>query len=162
MREMKLALGVLLVIVGLWIILSATHTTIPPVFPITTFEQCVAAGNPILETFPEQCKTPDGKTFVRAISEACQSDATCESGYFCKYGLCTEFSVQTSCDTDNDCMLIDRTKRFACCYAGQCDAIDYSNQKWIAVNVQWFEKAKHSIAPAHKNADLLPGALPRS
>lgn len=35
---------------------------------ITTYNECVLAGFPILETYPEQCKTPDGKTFVRLIT----------------------------------------------------------------------------------------------
>lgn len=34
---------------------------------ITTFEECAAAGNPILETYPEQCRTPDGKQFVKQV-----------------------------------------------------------------------------------------------
>ena len=31
---------------------------------ITNFDQCVAAGNPILESYPEQCRTPDGRQFI--------------------------------------------------------------------------------------------------
>jgi len=32
--------------------------------PIVTFEQCVEAGNPVMESFPEQCRTQDGVLFV--------------------------------------------------------------------------------------------------
>lgn len=35
---------------------------------ITSFEECAAAGYPIAVTYPPQCKTPDGKTFVEKIS----------------------------------------------------------------------------------------------
>jgi len=47
---------------------------------ITTFEECAAAGYPIMESYPEQCRTPDGKNFARftqtVISPgACDSDA---------------------------------------------------------------------------------------
>ena len=31
---------------------------------ITNFDECVAAGNPVMESYPEQCRTPDGRTFV--------------------------------------------------------------------------------------------------
>jgi len=31
---------------------------------INDFDECKNAGYPILETFPEQCKTPSGKTFI--------------------------------------------------------------------------------------------------
>lgn len=32
---------------------------------ITSYDQCAAAGYPILETYPEQCKLPDGRTFAK-------------------------------------------------------------------------------------------------
>jgi hypothetical protein len=34
---------------------------------ITSFEECVAAGNPIMESYPEQCRTKDGKHFTRIL-----------------------------------------------------------------------------------------------
>jgi hypothetical protein len=36
---------------------------------ITSFEECAAAGFPIMESYPEQCRTPDGKHFVREVPE---------------------------------------------------------------------------------------------
>lgn len=30
---------------------------------IDSFEKCKAAGGPILESYPEQCVAPDGKTY---------------------------------------------------------------------------------------------------
>ncbi len=43
---------------------------------VTTYNECVLAGYPILETYPEQCKTPDGKTFVRPITPPVNSGTT--------------------------------------------------------------------------------------
>ena len=34
---------------------------------ITNFEECIAAGNPAMESHPRQCKTVDGKHFVEEI-----------------------------------------------------------------------------------------------
>jgi len=34
---------------------------------ITDFESCAAAGYPVMESYPEQCRTPDGQTFTRDI-----------------------------------------------------------------------------------------------
>lgn len=31
---------------------------------ITSFDECVAAGYPVMESFPEQCMTSDGRNFV--------------------------------------------------------------------------------------------------
>ncbi len=36
---------------------------------ITNFEECAAAGNAIMESYPEQCRTSDGRTFVRQIEQ---------------------------------------------------------------------------------------------
>lgn len=34
---------------------------------ISSFEECIAAGNPVMESYPEQCRTQDGRFFVRNI-----------------------------------------------------------------------------------------------
>ena len=34
---------------------------------IASFEECVAAGYPVMETYPRQCRTPDGRNFVEEI-----------------------------------------------------------------------------------------------
>jgi putative hemolysin len=36
---------------------------------ITDFDSCTAAGYPVLESYPPQCKTPDGRSFVQEVSE---------------------------------------------------------------------------------------------
>jgi uncharacterized protein YceK len=33
---------------------------------ITNFEECVAAGNPVMESYPRQCRA-DGQTFVEEV-----------------------------------------------------------------------------------------------
>lgn len=38
-----------------------------PIPDINSFEECVSAGYPVLESYPRQCKTPDGKTFTEDI-----------------------------------------------------------------------------------------------
>ena len=34
---------------------------------ITNFKECVGAGNPIMESYPQQCRTDDGRTFTEDI-----------------------------------------------------------------------------------------------
>jgi len=38
-----------------------------PAEALNSFDECIGAGYPILESYPRQCKTPDGKTFVEDI-----------------------------------------------------------------------------------------------
>lgn len=37
---------------------------------INNFEECAEAGYPIMESYPEQCKTPDGRTFAREVKSS--------------------------------------------------------------------------------------------
>jgi len=34
---------------------------------ISSFDECAAAGYPIMESYPARCKTPDGRTFTQTI-----------------------------------------------------------------------------------------------
>lgn len=49
---------------GLLILLAACTSTTP----ITSFDDCVTAGNPIMESYPRQCSA-NGQTFVEEIDE---------------------------------------------------------------------------------------------
>ena len=63
-----LILIIVLVIAGAawWLYGNNKNDTNPnPV--ITSFAECAAAGYPIAESYPEQCRTPDGRVFVREI-----------------------------------------------------------------------------------------------
>lgn len=42
---------------------------------VSDFESCAAAGFPVMESFPEQCATPDGRSFVRGIDPSPQQPA---------------------------------------------------------------------------------------
>lgn len=35
---------------------------------ISNFEECVAAGNPVMESYPAQCSTRDGQHFVQELT----------------------------------------------------------------------------------------------
>lgn len=56
-----IVLGVLVVGLGSWLVV---RTFFPPAPAVDSYAECVAAGYPILETYPEQCRTPDGRTFT--------------------------------------------------------------------------------------------------
>ena len=43
---------------------------------IGSFEECAAAGYPVMESYPEQCRTPEGQLFVREIPEEVEKETT--------------------------------------------------------------------------------------
>ncbi|MDH5532900.1 MAG: hypothetical protein OEX81_00535 [Candidatus Pacebacteria bacterium] len=56
----------LIIIIGI-LSYSLFKTKSASIADINSFEECAAAGYPILEIYPEQCNTPDGKNFVNNI-----------------------------------------------------------------------------------------------
>ena len=55
---------------------------------INTFEECANAGYPIAESYPRQCRTPEGRLFVEELTVDdgavfCIQDAKlCDDGYY--------------------------------------------------------------------------------
>ena len=68
---------------------------------ISTFQECVDAGYPVMESYPEQCLTPEGLLFVREIEEDETENGDGlvdeESDEF--YGSSTNYP----CEVDEDC-----------------------------------------------------------
>lgn len=63
----KLALAVLFIaafiaLVGWYI---AGEKQGPVIKDVNSFDECAAAGYPIAESYPEQCITPDGRSFTK-------------------------------------------------------------------------------------------------
>ncbi len=118
------------------------NVTTPPGNQILTFEQCAAAGYPIIESYPRECRTPDGKTFVS------QKDLF-------------DIGRNLSCAQDADCVLVDEELGFGCCWAGACEAVNYSNPQWIAVNKAWYGQGKAAYCPAVQDCGPGPACFPR-
>ncbi len=65
---MKVSLIVIIVV--LLIGAAAFFMMRPAKVSVLSYAECVAAGYPIIETDPPQCKTPEGKTFVGFMQNA--------------------------------------------------------------------------------------------
>jgi hypothetical protein len=44
---------------------------------ITSFEDCVKAGYPVMESYPRQCRTPDGRNFTEQIKPTSEGEQKC-------------------------------------------------------------------------------------
>lgn len=53
------AIGIAAALLGAFLYMRSQNAS-----PVTTFAECKAAGYQIMESYPEQCRTPDGRTFV--------------------------------------------------------------------------------------------------
>jgi hypothetical protein len=63
-----LVLAAVLAIVALVLVKVAPRVETPFTAVITNFDECVAAGNPVMESYPRQCRTTDGRLFVEEIA----------------------------------------------------------------------------------------------
>ncbi|MCK4428917.1 MAG: hypothetical protein KAU95_00970 [Candidatus Aenigmarchaeota archaeon] len=66
-----------LLVIGIAGIVSLTKPDLTIINPeIDSFEECVKAGYPILESYPRQCQMPNGKTFTEetATEQPCAKE----------------------------------------------------------------------------------------
>ena len=95
---------------------------------IASFEECAAAGNPVLGSYPRQCRTVDGQHFVEDIEDddstpgggnAQAGTVACaveQRGVFCTQQyepVCGLIRVRVQCIT-TPCPLISKTFGNAC------------------------------------------------
>lgn len=71
-----------LILILLYTYWYTSNRIVSPTLPdIATFEECAAAGYPIMESYPERCSTPDGRTFTRVTSDAMPTPITITGTY---------------------------------------------------------------------------------
>lgn len=64
---------------------------------ITTYEECAAAGYPIMEIYPEQCRVPGGETFTRITTDTVPTPITLTGVYTCLPKVDTGAPVTLEC-----------------------------------------------------------------
>ena len=85
-------------------LIMALHKIRSPIeATIESFEECVAAGNPVMESYPRQCRTDDGKNFVEVIGNAQNSEIQCVGNggtWLAEFNEC-EYISESQCSEMN-------------------------------------------------------------
>ena len=68
-KWLYVAIGAIAIIGTVIVFLIPPKETTVPIISINSFEECAAAGYPIMESYPERCAVPGGQTFVRQIEQ---------------------------------------------------------------------------------------------
>jgi hypothetical protein len=68
-RYIVVILSVIVVLAGVYYLGIKDTSYDLRVSGIESYEECVQAGYPIMESYPEQCATPDGRTFTRELPD---------------------------------------------------------------------------------------------
>jgi hypothetical protein len=84
----------------------------------TNFEECIAEGNPAMESYPRQCRTSDGKHFVESIPEHKKCEMT--------GGLWGAWS--NSVPVKESCNLPTSDEGMSCTDSSQCQSFCQANE----------------------------------
>lgn len=91
--------------IGVYFVLQ--KTTYPE---ITNFKQCAGAGYPVMESYPRQCKTPDGRKFTERLEQktACveQGGTSCSSSQTCSGSWLDASDTEKCCSKECKTSLI--------------------------------------------------------
>ena len=109
---------------------------------ITNFEECIAAGNPAMESHPRQCRTSDGKHFVESILEFSVS-YTKEGGFA---GITQNISIDTQ---DN----LIKISGFNSKILGPISQEDIQSLWQVILENQFFELDSTIYPPVEGSAD---------
>lgn len=67
MKKLLVLVIIVLAVIGGWFT-NAKYQKQQQVKAINSFEDCTAAGFPVMESYPAQCRTSDGRTFTQNIN----------------------------------------------------------------------------------------------
>lgn len=105
---------IVLVALGWWVFRSANEAR--ENVAIANFEECAEAGYPVMESFPRQCRTPDGRLFVEETSNPNPTGPTTSGG--CYVGGC---SGQICSEDPNAVSTCEFREEYACYKSGVCE-----------------------------------------
>jgi hypothetical protein len=74
---------VLIPLVLIYTYFYVKNNSVTPASDISTFEECAAAGYPIMESYPEQCHVPGGSTYTRVTTDESPTPITLTGTYTC-------------------------------------------------------------------------------
>jgi hypothetical protein len=66
MKKILYSIAVLFVLISIGVVWRLYKKEVPVPVPVTTFEECVAGGNPVMESYPRQCRSGN-QTFTEII-----------------------------------------------------------------------------------------------
>lgn len=109
-----------LVVIGLIIYDMAPRMSASVPTPvITNFEECAAAGNPIMESYPPQCRTKDGRLFVQDIPPQTGNEGITFNG--CAVAGCSGQLCVSADEAANMVTTCEYRAEYACYQEASCE-----------------------------------------
>jgi len=72
------------------------------------------------------------------------------------FTIVANYTIDTNCNSDEDCGIINKDLGLSCCYAGACDIVDYSKDNYVAVNSLSYEILRDLKCPLKEDCGPAP------
>ena len=124
-----LLLAAILTVIAL-VLLKVTPRIQPmaPTSVVTNFDECVAAGNPVMESYPRQCRTEDGRVFVEDVPQGDLNDGTVLN--HCRAAGCSGQLCVSAIEADNIITTCEYRAEYACYKTAKCERQSDGNCGW--------------------------------
>ncbi len=93
---------------------------------ITNFKECLNAGYPVMETYPRQCRTPNGELFVEVVENREPTPSPRVAGK-CFIGGC---SAQICSDEEGMVSTCEYREEYACYKTATCERQSSGQCSW--------------------------------
>lgn len=112
-----LILGIVILAgISFWVFKSPSVVTEDPA--VTNFDDCAKAGFPVMESYPRQCRTPEGGLFVEVVSSPSSAPLAAVATGGCYIGGC---SSQICSDEEGAMSTCEYREEYACYKTGRCE-----------------------------------------
>ncbi len=88
---------------------------------VTTFDECAAAGYAVMESYPRQCRTPDGQYFVEQVATSTAPTGQAYTAPQCALAGCSNI-ICTEKDKASDIVTTcEYREEYACYKTERCE-----------------------------------------
>lgn len=125
MQAVKI-LGLLLLAAGLAIVALVLMQVTPRIQPslspvISNFEECEQAGNSVMESYPRQCRTQDGRIFVEDVAQQQNASSTPISANGCAVAGCSSQLCVSADEASTIITTCEFREEYACYKDATCE-----------------------------------------
>lgn len=96
---------------------------------IVSFEDCAAAGNPVMESHPRQCRTPDGRNFVEDLPSVPRQDLGLQANGCAVAGCSGQLCVSAD-EAGNIVTTCEYRPEYACYRGASCEPQENGKCGW--------------------------------
>jgi len=129
-----IGLAVVALIAGGLLYALAKNIEEQKILSITSFQECAEAGYPIMESYPEQCATPDGRTFINEEQQQTSNDGLGLQANGCAVAGCSGQLCVSADEAGDVVTTCEYRAEYACYKEASCEPQANGKCGWTMSN----------------------------